>query len=137
MSAHSVRNASLAYGPLVKSTADATGARGVFRESAVASAQTDTIPSAWVNAWVTLCARGTVVQYAFVLKGETAPTIAIDQVAQFGTGHAAAGFTILEDSQVQVMVPAKTEKIVWICSTANAGEYFEGYLSGPKKVTVT
>jgi hypothetical protein len=121
------------FAPFLRSTADATGARGVFRESATTTAQTDDVPSAWKGAYVELTARGTYVQWGIVLKGETAPTLVLDQVAALGTGHAAAGKTLLEDTEKTVWIPPNAEKLVWICGTANAGEFFEGNLAGPVK----
>lgn len=133
MTARIVRSAAYVIPAVVKNAADTTAEKGVIRYAASTASRSADIPSAWLGAYVDLMSRGTYTQYGVVLKGDTAPTLVIDQAAAFGTGHAAAGMTILEDSKETIWIPTNAVTIVWISSTANAGEYFEGRLSGLKK----
>lgn len=134
MGLNAERDAVLAYGPTARSTVDATGAIGLgWRLAALTSSQSFTIPTALQGAWVKITIRGTVLQYGFVKKGDTAPTLTLDAITVAGTGNVAAGDTILEDTSEQVLIPFGCDRLVWLCSTANAGEFFEGRLAGPLK----
>lgn len=134
MASNAEKDAVLAYGATARSTVDATGKIGLaWRLAALATGQSFTIPTALRGAWVEMTARGTVVQYGTVKTGDTAPTLTLDTIVVPGTGAAAAGSSILEDTSVQVLFPADHDRLVWVCTTASAGQFFEGRLAGPLK----
>ena len=123
--------AALVWPALGKSTADATGETGVLRVATTASSVAHTIPSGMKGRYVDLLVVGANTQYAITLEGLTAPTLVYNQAAAFGTGHAAAGKTLVDGVEKSVFFPPNA-KTITVISTGTAG-FFEAVVSGIKK----
>jgi hypothetical protein len=130
-----LQNAATIRPCIVRSTADATGVKGLLFRNALSGAPastTLTLPTEVRGAYVDIIARGVAVQYGFVLDGDTSPTLVFDQPVTIGTGHAAAAGTIMSGERVSVEIPRDAKQLVYIWESATAGAYFEGHLSGRK-----
>lgn len=113
-------------GPIA--AADATGKTGVYRYASSTSNASAAIPSAWAGKelFLRVLSTGCNTQVAFSLTGSAA-TLAYNQAAALGTGHAAAGGTCVDSVPEHFPVPKTASHISWISSAA--GGYVELYLS--------
>jgi hypothetical protein len=114
-----------------KSTADATGETGVMRVATTAGSVTHTVPVGMKGRYVDLLALGATTQYAITLGTNTAPTLVYNQASAFGTGHAAAGKTLVDSIEKPVYFPSDITSIT-VISSGTAG-FFEAAVSGIKK----
>jgi hypothetical protein len=119
-------------GPIA--AADTTGRTGVMRIAVSGSAQNFALPTSGAAPgkrhtlparWLRIAAAGVNVQWAFGVG--SAPTIALNQAAAVGTGHAAAGATLFNGIPEQVLVPSEATHVGFIGESA-AG-YLELYVS--------
>lgn len=115
---------------IVTSTADATGAIGVMRVATTASSVAHTIPAGMRGKWVRLLVVGANTQYAITRSGETAPTLVYNQASAFGTGHNAAGSTLVDSTPEHVRLPSTATTITVISS--GTGGFFTAHVSGRK-----
>lgn len=132
MTARDVKNEAYLPAPIIKNAADTTGEKGVIRYAGSTSSQSATVPTAMRGAECIMLSQGTYAQWGVVLEGDTAPTLVIDQAAAFGTGHASAGGTLLQDQPTRVVFPPNARTIVWISKSAT-NTFFECRLAGRKK----
>lgn len=123
--------AALVWPAIGKSTADATGETGVMRVATTAGSVTHTIPSAMKGRYVDVMVVGANTQYAITQGTNTAPTLVYNQAAAFGTGHAAAGKTLVDSVEKSLYFPTDATSIT-VISSGTAG-FFEAAVSGYKK----
>lgn len=131
-----IQNAAARVRPcIVRNTADATGQRGLLFRYSLAGAPASTavaVPRDARGVYVDLLPRGADVQYGFVREGDTAPTLVYDQQAAMGTGHAAAGKTLIAGVEKPVFVPQNAKQIVFIWKAATADAFFEANISSER-----
>lgn len=125
------RIAAIVLPALGKSTADSTGETGVMRVATTAGSVTHTIPSGMKGRYVDLMVVGANTQYAVTTGTNTAPTLVYNQASAFGTGHAAAGKTLVDSVEKAVFFPPDAASIT-VISSSTAG-FFEAAVSGVKK----
>lgn len=123
--------AALVLAAFGKSTADATGETGTLRTATTTSSAAHTVPSGMKGRYVDVLVTGASTQYAVTVEGETAPTLVYNQAAAWGTGHAAAGSTLVDGVRQSLYFPSNA-KTFTVISTGTAG-FLEAYVSGPKK----
>jgi hypothetical protein len=114
-----------------KSTADATGETGTLRTATTTSSAAHTIPSGMKGRYVDMLVIGANTQYAITKAGDTAPTLVYNQAAAWGTGHAAAGKTLVDSVEKSVFFPADATTLT-VISSSTAG-FLEAVVSGVKK----
>jgi hypothetical protein len=114
-----------------KSTADATGETGTMRVATTAGSVAHTIPAGMKGRYVDVMVVGANTQYAITTAAQTAPTLVYNQAAAFGTGHAAAGKTLIDSVEKSLYFPADATTIT-VISSGTAG-FFEAAVSGVKK----
>lgn len=123
--------AAIVWPAIGKSTADATGETGVMRIATTAGSVTHTIPTAMKGRYWDVMVIGANTQYAVTLGTATAPTLVYNQAAAFGTGHAAAGKTLVDSVEKSLFIPADATSITVISS--GAAGFLEAAISGIKK----
>ena len=114
-----------------KSVADATGETGTMRAATTIGSVPHTIPSGMKGRYVDLLVVGANTQYAITQGTNTAPTLVYNQASAFGTGHAAAGRTLVDSIEKPVYFPSDATTIT-VISTSTTG-FFEAAVSGVKK----
>lgn len=120
---------------IVRSTADATGAKGLLFRSSLAGAPamvTVTLPAAAKGRYLTLLAVGCNVQYGVVLDGDTKPTLVYNQAVTAGTGHEAAGQTVVDGVAKDIELPDTAKELVFMWGAATANATFEGCISSKR-----
>lgn len=128
----SLNAAALVEPCIVRSTADATGEKGLLFRSSLAgspSMVTVTLPAFADGKYLTLLPVGCNVQYGVVMDGDTKPTLVYNQAVTAGTGHEAAGQTIVDSIGLGIVVPPGAKELVFIWAAATAGATFEGQIS--------
>ncbi len=114
--------------------ADATALTGVYRYAASASNTAVALPARTDKrgGQATIAARflriravGCNAQYAEGFGA--APTLVFNQLSAWGTGHVAAGGTVVDGTSEDFVVDNRTTHLAWICS--NATGFVEFYLS--------
>lgn len=123
-----IDNAAHVVPAIGSNAADATGVTGVFRVATTAGSVTHTLPADYRGVWVRAVSIGASTQYAFTLRGATAPTLVYNQAAAIGTGHAAAGATLIDGVEQQFRVPDNAVSVTVISSST--GGFFEIHVSG-------
>ena len=123
--------------PTLRSTADATHENGlIFRVAHSTSSGPATaadLPKNVRGRYWDVLAFGANVQWGFLLKGDTAPTLVYGQLSATGTGHLAAAPTLLDSQPKSVYCPQNALRVVFISSAApGATAWFEACVSGGK-----
>jgi hypothetical protein len=133
--AGSLETAALVRPCIVRSTVDATGAKGLLFRSSLAGSPamvTVTLPAAAKGKYLTLLAVGCNVQYGVVLDGDTKPTLVYNQAVTAGTGHEAAGQTVVDSIAAPIQLPDNAKELVFMWAAATAGATFEGCISSAR-----
>lgn len=128
----SLNAAALVEPCIVRSTADATGEKGLLFRSSLAGAPaqvTVTLPEFAKGKYITLLPVGCNVQYGIVRDGDTKPTLVYNQAVTAGTGHSDAGQTIVDSVGIGVVIPPNAKELVFVWSAATPSATFEGQLS--------
>lgn len=132
MSGDKLVAAATVIAPPGKNAADATHQYGlIFRvANATSSGQATAadLPSYVRGRYIRLLTVGASVQWCFLLRGDTAPTLVYNQTSATGTGNAAAAQTLLDSQPEHVFCPPNAVRVVFISSAA-AGN-FEASVSG-------
>jgi hypothetical protein len=114
-----------------RSTADATHSRGLIFRTANSTSSVSPSVDIPVNCrgryWDVLTV-GANAQFAFVLSGDTAPTLVYNQASVMGTGAAAAAPTLVDGLPKSMFCPVNAVRYVFISSAA-AG-FIEAVVSG-------
>jgi hypothetical protein len=114
---------------LGRSTLDATGKIGLLlRATTTAGSVNHTIPAEVRGCWVKLLVVGANTQYAITQVGDTAPTLVYNQDVAMGTGHAAAGGTLVDGVEQQFRLPDNAQTLT-VISSSTAGK-LEMYVTG-------
>jgi hypothetical protein len=112
------------------------GSRGlVFRvaHSATSVTVAGTIPANCRGRYWRLTALGANVQAAFVMIGETAPTLVYGQASAMGTGHLAAAPTLVDGMPDHWFCPVLADRFVFVSASAAAAPGgLEAVLSGER-----
>lgn len=103
--------------------ADASGLTGVIRIQLTGALQSFAVPSGMVGKFATLTVCSTDdVQFAFGMG--SAPLLVLNQLAAPGTGHAAAGATVLSRTSVDRRIPLGVTHLS-VFATGASGGYLE------------
>lgn len=114
---------------LGRSTLDATGKIGLLlRAATTTSSANHTIPAEVRGCWVRVVVVGANTQYAVTQVGDTAPTLVYNQAVAMGTGHAAAGATLIDSVEQQFRLPDNAQTFT-VISSGTAG-FIEMHLAG-------
>lgn len=114
---------------LGRSTLDATGKIGLLLRAATTTGSVNhTLPAEARGCWVRVVVVGANTQYAITQVGDTAPTLVYNQAVAMGTGHAAAGATLVDSVDQQFRLPDNAQTFT-VISSGTSG-FIEMHLAG-------
>lgn len=124
-----IDNAAHVVPPIGTSAADTTGKKGVaLRAATTAGSVAHTIPAEMRGVWVRMLVVGASTQYVITPVGTTAPALAYNQLSVLGTGHIAAGGTLVDSVEQQFRMPDDAFQLV-VISSGTAG-FLEMHTAG-------
>lgn len=118
--------------PSLRNTADPNHGHGLI--FAVAHNTTgqilQTIPDQMLGRFWTFLAVGANVQFGFVRKGNTPPTLVYNATSTMGVGEPTRGITALDSQPKDVYCPFDAIAVCYVSSTVPSAGQFEAYHSG-------